>query len=174
MIERRRTLERKATAMSIVVALQTLATLFFILDVMGDVTATGFTTHLIVESAAALALVVAVVIGALEVRALVLAARADEMAVALGRGAASDLIRQRFGQWQLTAAEAEVALFALKGCDVAEIARLRSSAPGTVRAQLTHVSAKAGVGSQSALVALFLDDLIDPALLNSAGKGEAA
>lgn len=174
MIERRRTLERKATAMSIVVALQMLAALFFILDFAGDVAADGITTHLVAEGAAALALVAAVMIGALAVRSLLRAARTDEMAVALGRGAASDLIRQRFGQWKLTAAEAEVALFALKGCDIAEIARLRNSATGTVRAQLTHVYAKAGVGSQSALVALFLDDLIDPALLSDAGKGEAA
>lgn len=58
-----------------------------------------------------------------------------------------------------------MALFALNGCDIAEIARLRGAAAGTVRAQLTRVYAKAGVSSHSALVALFLDDLIDPALL---------
>lgn len=33
---------------------------------------------------------------------------------------------------------------------------------GTVRAQLTRVYAKAGVNAQSALIALFLDDRIDP------------
>lgn len=165
MIDRRRRLERKATAMSLVVALQTLAALFFILDVAEDVAADGISAHLFVEGAAVLALVAAVVVGALQVRSLVLAARADELAVALGRGAVGDLIRQRFGGWGLTRAEADVALFALKGCDAVEIARLRGAAAGTVRAQLTRVYAKAGVNSQSALVALFLDDLIDPALL---------
>lgn len=171
MIARRRTLERKATIMSLVVALQTLAALFFILDFAGDVLADGITGHLVIEGAAALALVAAVILGALQVRDLVLAARADELAVALARGAVTDLIRQRLAQWQLTAAEAEVALFAIKGCDAAEIARLRGAAAGTVRAQLTRVYAKAGVGSQSALVALFLDELIDPALL-AAPSGE--
>lgn len=169
MIKRRRTLERRAIAMSIVVTLQTLAALFFILDFSGDLVAEGMDSHLIVEGAAALALVGAVLIGAFQVRTLVLAARADELAVALGRGAVSDLIQQRFAGWGLTAAEAEVALFAMKGCDAGEIARLRGAAAGTVRAQLTRVYAKSGVNSQSALVALFLDELIDPALVSRPG-----
>ena len=52
------------------------------------------------------------------------------------------------------------ALFALKGCDVAEIAQLRGAAQGTVRAQLSQVYAKAGVTSQAGLVSLFLEDLL--------------
>lgn len=60
----------------------------------------------------------------------------------------------------LTAAECDVALFALKGCDAAEIARLRGAAQGTVRAQLSQVYAKAGVTSQAGLVSLFLEDLL--------------
>jgi len=39
-----------------------------------------------------------------------------------------------------------------------------------VRAQLTRVYAKAGVNSQSALIALFLDDLIDPAMLAASAE----
>jgi DNA-binding CsgD family transcriptional regulator len=73
----------------------------------------------------------------------------------------------------LTAAEADVALFAIKGCDAAEIAHLRGAALGTVRAQLTRVYAKAGVNSQSALVALFLDELIDPATMKDRANASA-
>ena len=111
------------------------------------------------------ALLLAVVVGAYQIRSLVLAARQDELAVAMAQGAAAELIQLRFGQWQLTPAEADVALFALKGCDVHEIARMRGAADGTVRAQLTRVYAKAGVSSQSALIAGFVDELIDPAML---------
>lgn len=161
MIERRRILERKAMAIAIVVALQCLAALFFMLDVAGDVAGDGWDSHLVIEGIAALALLVAVVMGAFHVRSLVLAARQDEIAVAMARGAVTDLIHLRFGQWRLTRAEADVALFALKGCDVQQIAELRGAAAGTVRAQLTRVYAKASVGSQSSLIALFLDELID-------------
>lgn len=55
---------------------------------------------------------------------------------------------------------AGVALFALQGFGVSEIAELRNSAPGTVRAQLARVYGKAGVNSQLELMALFTDDLI--------------
>jgi DNA-binding CsgD family transcriptional regulator len=165
-------LHRKATAMTIVVALQALAAMMFLADFASDVAEEGWTAHLLVEGAAAVALLVAVVVGAMQLRALVEQARQDELAVALSRKAVGDLIQRRFAQWQLTAAEADVALFAVKGCDAAEIAGLRNAAVGTVRAQLTRVYAKAGVNSQSALVALFLDELIDPAAINAA-KGEA-
>ena len=166
-------LHRKATAMSIVVAFQAVAALLFLVDFASDVAAEGWTSHLVAEGAAAVALLVAVVAGALQVRGLIEQARQDDLAVALSRQAVSALIRKRFAEWQLTAAEADVALFAIKGCDTAEIARLRGAAMGTVRAQLTRVYAKAGVNAQSALIALFLDDLIDPASFDPPSSGGA-
>ena len=66
----------------------------------------------------------------------------------------------RFADWGLSSAEADVALFALKGCSIAQIAALRDAAQGTVRAQLSQVYAKAGVSSQPMLMSLFLDDLM--------------
>lgn len=109
----------------------------------------------------------------MQVRALIEQARQDDLAAALSRQAVGDLIGRRFAEWHLTAAEADVALFAIKGCDAAEIAHLRGAALGTVRAQLTRVYAKAGVNSQSALVALFLDELIDPATMKDRANASA-
>ena len=157
---RARSIERKATGISVLVALQALACAFFLADLVGDVVADGIGLHLAIEGMAAIALLVAVVLGSLQVRSLIAAARRDEAAVAAAQGAMSDLIALRFAEWQLTAAEADVALFALKGCDIAEIAALRGSAAGTVRAQLTRVYAKASVDSQSGLITLFLEELI--------------
>jgi DNA-binding CsgD family transcriptional regulator len=157
---RARSIERKATGISVLVALQALACAFFLADLVGDVLADGLGLHLAIEGMAAIALLVAVVLGSLQVRSLIAAARRDEAAVAAAQGAMADLIALRFAEWQLTAAEADVALFALKGCDIAEIAALRGSAAGTVRAQLTRVYAKASVDSQSGLIALFLEELI--------------
>lgn len=155
-----RSTERKATGISILVALQALACAFFVADLLGDIAADGMGRHLAIEGMAAIALLVAVVLGALQVRSLIVAARRGETAVAVAQGALADLIRLRFDEWQLTAAEADVALFALKGCDIAEIAAMRGSATGTVRAQLARVYAKADVDSQSSLLALFLDELV--------------
>jgi len=146
--------------MTILVSLQALAATFFLVDLAGDVSSEGGGTHLLIEGLAAIALLIAVVLGAIQVRDLIAAARRDEAAVAAASGALGDLIRLRFEEWRLTPAEADVALFALKGCDVGEIAGLRGSASGTVRAQLARIYAKAGVESQSGLIALFLDELV--------------
>ncbi|MCY1648829.1 helix-turn-helix transcriptional regulator [Caulobacter sp. SL161] len=161
MIGRRRALEHRITMIAVVVILQLAATLFFLVDVTGDLRADGSGVHIAAEAGAAVALLVGVLFGAAQVRWLVLRARQDEAAVAAAKGALADLARLRFSDWKLTAAEADVALFALKGCDVAEIAALRGAAAGTVRAQLARVYAKAGVNSQSALMALFLEELVE-------------
>ena len=160
--------------MTIVVALQALATTVFLVDFAGDVAEEGFSAHLAAEGGAAIALLVAVVVGAFQIQGLIRQARQDDLAVALARQAVADLIQHRFLDWQLTAAEADVALFAIKGADIGEISRLRGAAPGTVRAQLTHIYAKAGVASHTGLIALFLDDLIDPATLSAGGHGESS
>ncbi|MDQ4419496.1 hypothetical protein OOT33_03460 [Sphingobium sp. DEHP117] len=157
--------------MTIVVALQALASVLFLVDFLSDVAAEGWSGHLVAEGAAAVALLVAVVVGAVQVRGLIEQARADEMAVALSREAVAELIRLRFAEWKLTAAEADVALFAIKGADIAAIAQLRGAAVGTIRAQLTRIYAKAGVAGHTGLVTLFLDDLIDPDLIRSKENG---
>lgn len=161
MEKRARRLERKAAGMSVLTVLQALVCTFFLADVVGDVAAEGIGPHLAIEAFAVIGLLVAVVLGALQAREYTAAARRDEAAVAAAQGALSELIRMRFAAWRLTPAEADVALFALKGCEVGEIARLRGSAAGTVRAQLARVYAKSGVDSHSGLIALFLEELID-------------
>lgn len=112
------------------------------------------------EAGIALALLAGVALGAAVTRRLVLEARERERVIAVARGAVADVIAARFKEWALTASESDVALFALKGCTIAEIARLRSSAEGTVRAQLSQVYAKAGVSSHALLMALFFDELL--------------
>lgn len=161
MIDRQRKLERRATITSVVVALQILATIFFLIDFSRDLRTDGLSAHLLVEGLATFGLLAGVVFGTLQIRWLVLQSLRDSAAVATARGAMSELVQLRFSEWHLTKAESDVALFALKGCDIAHIAQMRVSAPGTVRAQLARVYAKAGVQSQVQLMALFVDELVD-------------
>ena len=161
MQDRRRSLARKTVALAALLVVQTVAAVFFVADAIGDIGEDGAGHHVVVEGGAALARLAGVLLGAWQVRALVMRARDDEAAVATARGALAELIRLRFAEWGLTSAEADVALFALKGCDVAEIARLRGAAQGTVRAQLAKVYAKAGTGSRAGLIASFVDELVD-------------
>jgi DNA-binding CsgD family transcriptional regulator len=75
-------------------------------------------------------------------------------------GAFMDLLLERFHAWGLTRAEADVALFAIKGLSTAEIASLRNTSEGTVKAQTNAIYRKAGVTGRPQLLSLFIDDLM--------------
>lgn len=147
-------------AIGIVLA-QLLACLFFVADALSD-QSTGQDTApgSILEIGVAMALMAGVVLGAVYLFHLLREIRIRAAVVAVARGTMSRLISERFVEWKLSAAEADVALFALKGCSIAEIAQLRSSALGTVRAQLSQVYGKAEVSGQSMLMAVFLEELM--------------
>lgn len=152
-----------------VMGLQLLACAYFVADAMSDEAdpatsgaAGGF------EVVVALALLAGVILGGAYIFRLLREVRLRQATVAIARGALSRLLVQRFIEWGLSAAESDVALFALKGCSIAEIAKMRSAASGTVRAQLSQVYAKAGVSSQAMLMSLFLEDLMsDPGIPTS-------
>lgn len=80
----------------------------------------------------------------------------------------SAAISEQFGRWELTAAEAEIAMLMLKGLGLKEIAELRGTGERTVREQARSVYRKAGVANRSALSAFFLEDLLAP--LETAGN----
>ena len=113
------------------------------------------------EAGIAAALFVGVLLGAIQTRRLFREASERERVITVAQGAVAQVITQRFDEWALTSAESDVALFALKGCTIAEIARMRGSAEGTIRAQLSQVYAKAGVSSQALLMATLIDELIE-------------
>ena len=73
-----------------------------------------------------------------------------------------EAIEHQFNRWSLTAAEAEVALFLLKGLSHREIAELRRTSERTVREQSRSVYRKSGLTGRSALSAFFLEDLLLP------------
>lgn len=152
--------DRQIMLVAAVVVVQAVAAVFFVADAIGDAAEAGLTGHILIEALIAIALLAGVGLGAWHTRVLLVEARRRERALAVASGALADHIAQRFADWGLTGAESDVALFALKGCDAAEIADLRGAAQGTVRAQLSQVYAKAGVTSQAGLVSLFLEDLL--------------
>jgi len=63
--------------------------------------------------------------------------------------------------WGLTPAEHDVAMMLIKGAPIAEIARLRQSAEGTVKAHCNRIYAKSGGSGRTELVSQFVDDLMD-------------
>lgn len=153
--------DRQILMVAAIVVVQSIAAVFFLADAVVDLSSGELSLHIFTEILIAFALLAGVGLGAWQTARMIERARHDADALAVARGAASQLMDLRFRQWGLTDAEAEVALFSLKGFEVAEIARLRSVAEGTVRAQLTSIYAKSGVTSRHGLLSLFFEDLIE-------------
>ncbi|WP_444452145.1 helix-turn-helix transcriptional regulator [Rhodobacter capsulatus] len=145
---------------------QAVAALFFVSDivfsVLGiEVTPINWKLREALEIAAALGLVLGLGFGA---QALLSARHEAHVATEKLRRASTafaELLSERFAEWRLTAAEREVALFAIKGLTLAEIAGLRSTSEGTVKAQTASIYRKAGVSTRSQLVSIFIEDLMD-------------
>ena len=72
-----------------------------------------------------------------------------------------DLMEEKFTEWGLTPAERDVALFAIKGLSIQEIAAMRQTSEGTVKAQTNAIYRKAGVSGRPQLLSLFIEDLLD-------------
>ena len=84
----------------------------------------------------------------------------------------SGAISEQFERWELSAAEAEIAMLMLKGLGLKEIAEIRGTGERTVREQARSVYRKAGVSNRSALSAFFLEDLLAP--IETTGTDEPA
>jgi DNA-binding CsgD family transcriptional regulator len=80
-------------------------------------------------------------------------------------GAFHQLMRERFDLWQLSPSEAEVAMFTIKGLSNTEIAKVRGTSEGTVKAQSNAIFRKAGVGNRSQLLGIFIEDLIGGSIM---------
>ena len=145
----RKAADRDLIPIALVIAVQFIAVVYFLYDAVREEAGVPAMLDLLVG----LALFAGIAFGALAIQRL----RAE----AIARGALGELMHKRFAEWKLSRGEAEVALFALKGCSIAEIAAMRGSSAGTVRSQLSQVYTKAEVTGQPMLMSLFLDDLLD-------------
>lgn len=154
-----------------VMFLQMVAAVFFVVDGIEDHISEarqGFSLDAAMECLIAFAMLCGIILSSRYIVRLRRELGWKEHSLAKAKGALAEHIALRFAEWGLTPGEGDVALFALKGCDVSDIARLRGAAAGTVRSQLSQVYTKAGVTSQAMLVSLFIDDLLDAAPLESA------
>ena len=89
-------------------------------------------------------------------------------------GAFMDVMNERFTDWKLTPAERDVALFSIKGMTTAEIADLRQTSEGTVKAQTNAIYRKAGVSGRAQLLGLFIEDLMADALVSEKASHKEA
>lgn len=158
---------------------QAFCAILFISDVFSalvglETTALSWEMRELLEIAAALGLLSGAILGGFAMRRVILDRNKAQERLRRASGAFSELLEERFGEWGLTPAERDVALFAIKGMSTAEIAVLRATSEGTVKAQTNAIYRKAGVTGRSQLLSLFIDDLMrDEGTVRAAALGQA-
>ena len=148
-----------------ILAVQAACGVFFVSDIVASVlglraTPISWQTRELMEIGAAVGLILGLVLGATALYRSFRAQAAAEESLRRAQTAFMDLLQERFAEWGLTPAEADVALFAIKGLSTAEIAGLRQTSEGTVKAQTAAIYRKAGVTGRPQLLSLFIDDLM--------------
>ena len=106
-------------------------------------------------------LIVAVVILGIEVRNMQRYQETLEDKIARASGAFEELLEAYFNEWSFSAAERDITRLILKGCSTAEIAEIRNSKEGTVKAQTNSIYKKSGYSGKTQLLSAFLEDLTD-------------
>ncbi len=155
----------RAMLIAIVLVQATLSVVFiglFLLDVFGFYSIRlSWNAREVLQILTIIALALGTVLGVALLRAFTTQRRVSEARLHAAAGAFNALMWQRFGEWGLTPAEADVAMFAVKGFSNDEIAELRGKSPGTIKAQSNSVFRKAGVTGRAQLIGLLIEDISD-------------
>ena len=149
-----------------IVGFQILGAVFFSYDILGPLLGLrtqplDWRVHELIEISAAAGLVIGSLFGLVMIRRSDARRQEAEDKLAALTNAFHELLEARFAEWGLTPAEHDVAFFVMKGLSTLEIAGLRQTSEGTVKAQTNAIYRKAGVSGRAQLVSLFIEDLLD-------------
>ncbi|SMY08475.1 helix-turn-helix transcriptional regulator [Flavimaricola marinus] len=150
-------------AIVLVLVVQALCAVFFVYNIavaLFGLTPLPWTAYEALELGAAVGLLSGSIIGAFALRRSFARTALVEAQLRAASGAFMELLEERFVEWGLTPAEADVALFAIKGMSLSDIAALRNTSEGTVKAQTNAIYRKAGVSGRPQLLSLFIDELM--------------
>jgi len=155
---------------AILALVQIICAIFFVSDILSSIigfrsTPPSWQTRELLEIGAAIGLILGVVLGTIAIfRSRKGQARAEEN-LRLASGAFMEVLEELFNVWGLTPSERDVDLFAIKGFSTAEIAGLRKTSEGTVKAQTNAIYRKAGVSGRPQLLSLFIEELLGDGLV---------
>lgn len=158
-------------------ALQGICCAYFLMDITWDLLwPTSFNRLAdsdILEALVTIALFFGLAFTGNELRQILTRQNQLEDQIKVASGAFSEVMEARFKDWALTSAEREIAILAIKGFSIAEMADLRETKQGTVKAQCAAVYKKADVTGRLQLLSVFLDDLMAEDLVASAKQATA-
>ncbi len=148
-----------------IAALQVICGFFFVYELASTAfglrtTPISWTLHEAIEIMATIGLILGMVLGGLLIRNLLRQRQRSEQMLRAAAGEFHQMVLERFDDWGLTPSERDVAYFMLKGLSNAEIATLRETSEGTIKAQSTAVFRKAGVTGRAQLLSGFIEEVM--------------
>lgn len=149
----------------LVVFVQTFCAFFFLIDLTSSFTGISWIyvdwqARELLEIGASVGLLLGAFLG---VRAVLKAREHSEraaLAIRTASGAFNEVVEEHFANWGLTPAEKEVAWLSIKGFSTAEIAKIRKTSEGTVKAQGNGIYRKADVTGRTQLLSVLVEDLL--------------
>ncbi len=149
--------------------LQSFCALFFLADAVADLLGTFHLPvgldHDTFELLVVVALLLGIAFTSVEIRAVLHRQRRMEFQLRAASGAFAEVLEAHFEGWALTPSERDVALLAIKGFTIAEIADLRRTKEGTTKAQCNAIYRKARVSGRPLLLSLFIEELMGDGLM---------
>ncbi len=157
-------MDKKPVLVIVLITVQSLCAAFFVSDLVKDSFlpdgSLGISFHLVVEAVATAGLIFGILFEINYIRDQWRRSAKLEQNMRVATGALSEVIDEYFHDWGLTPSEKDVAMFAIKGMSNTEIAGLRQSSEGTIKAHLNAVFRKAEVSGRNQLISLLVEDLM--------------
>lgn len=156
--------QRQQPFLVFLLVMQALCAVFLLYDVALDVTGleytAGFGENYPLEYAVTATLILSIIFSVREFLALRRRNARVEAQLKAASGEFQQLMADSFEAWELTNSERDVATLAVKGLSIAEIASVRQTREGTIKAQLNAIYRKAGVTGRSQLISVFVEELL--------------
>lgn len=157
-----------ALIMGLIVA-QIICAVVFLVDVLTDISElSALDWQIVPEALASIALLVGIAFEAIYLVHLLRRKASLERSVGMASAALQTVIDSNFDDWKLTASERDVAALMVKGLSISEIANVRGSAEGTVKAHLNAIYRKSNARNRAEVLSHIMDTMIDKPLLEAA------
>ncbi|WP_298359544.1 helix-turn-helix transcriptional regulator [uncultured Litoreibacter sp.] len=148
-----------------ILVVQVICGSFFTYDILASVfglraSSINWQLRELIEIGAIAGLLLGSVLGFMALRRTETRMHKAEGQVRLASGAFMEVVNEHYERWGLTPAERDVATFAMKGMSIQEIAALRETSAGTIKAQTNAIYRKANVSGRPQLMSLFVEELI--------------
>ena len=144
--------------------IQSICAAFFVYDALSDrfsfLSPLPFGESLTLETLVVTALVFGLIFTANAIRQILGRQKRMEQQLQVASGAFAQLLEEHFDAWSLTPSEREVALLSIKGLSIADMARVRNTKEGTIKAQCNAIYRKADVSGRTQLLSLFIEELL--------------